>query len=329
MQQSNNIFKQFYRGETSTKQELQLLNEVTQNTDTRKALKAFDEHFDPFQYNERTEKSWQRFKKNHFENQLNRKKNNWFLSLSKYAAVFILAFVSFYITSDTLSLFSDSEIQYFETFVPKGQKTQLTLPDGSIVHLNSESTIRYASNFNKNNRDIELLNGEAYFTVTHNTDIPFDVKANDYTTRVHGTEFNVMAYKDFKRTETTLVNGKVEIRRNDKTVTFLKPGEKIIFDDEQRRFIQTSTDVDADIAWKNNQFVFKKIPFTELAKRLERWYDITIEFSDPALNEILYTGKFKNKETIWQVMDVIKATTPIDYKLKNRKLTINIRRKCQ
>jgi ferric-dicitrate binding protein FerR (iron transport regulator) len=83
-----------------------------------------------------------------------------------------------------------------------------------------------------------------------------------------------------------------------------------------------NADVQEEAAWKDNLFMFTDVKFEELCRRLERWYDVNITLADSELKEIKYTGNFRNEETIWQVLDIIKITTPIRYELKNRSLII-------
>jgi ferric-dicitrate binding protein FerR (iron transport regulator) len=75
-----------------------------------------------------------------------------------------------------------------------------------------------------------------------------------------------------------------------------------------------SADVESEIAWKDGEFIFRNIPFPELVKRLERWYDVKLNYTDEGLQKYTYTGRFKNQETIWQVLDALKLTSPIDYR---------------
>ena len=76
----------------------------------------------------------------------------------------------------------------------------------------------------------------------------------------------------------------------------------------------TESDVEVESSWKDGEFRYKEISFAELIRKLERWYDVTLAYSSPQLDEMQYTGNFKNQETIWQVLDGLKLTTPIDYK---------------
>lgn len=323
-QEQREIIEKFYAGKTSLDDELNLLSRVKTDNEFKLALNEFDNHYWPtHDDNLRMDSSWQKLKTRCFKS---KPKTFRLGNISKYAAVFLFAILSYHLALNYIFT-PAKQVQYFETYVPKGEKTHITLPDGSTVIINSESTLRYNSNYNISNREIELV-GEAYFKVNRNDGLPLDVVTNDYTTRVHGTAFNVMAYQDFSRTETTLVNGKVEILTADKQpLTMLEPGEKIIYFQEGGRFLRRKADIDLDISWKDNHFVFEDIAFSELAKRLERWYNVTIVFADRELQNVLYSGKFKNEETIWQVLDIIKTNTPIEYELEERRLTIKYRKK--
>jgi len=191
------------------------------------------------------------------------------------------------------------------------------------VWLNSESKLRYPANFSQKERWVEL-SGEAFFSVTRHGDQSFFVKTTDFNIRVTGTKFNVMAYEDFNRTEASLEEGRIELLSNSgkEKIAQLKPNQKIIFSKEKHEYTIVKSKPEIESSWKNNEFVFEDIEFSEFAKRLERWYNVEIIFADQELSKIRYTGKFKNKETIWQVLDIIKLTTNIEYTLNDRKLII-------
>lgn len=202
-----------------------------------------------------------------------------------------------------------AEVVWFETHVPRGEKSQLLLPDGSKVWVNSESDISYPSNFMDGNREVKLI-GEAYFEVAKLESKPFTVETNDYNIRVLGTKFNVMTYADFHRSETSLIEGKIEIQKGEQTISVV-PGETITYTDNQ--FSANETDVNHTTRWKDGIFDFDRITFMELTTRLERWYDVDIEIKNPELNKIVYSGVFKNEETIWQVLNTFELTLPIRY----------------
>ncbi|MGM0377618.1 MAG: FecR family protein, partial [Bacteroidota bacterium] len=164
------------------------------------------------------------------------------------------------------------------------------------------------------------------FEVEKNKNKPFVVETPHYDVMVKGTSFNIMAYEDINKTETSLVTGEVTIRnikngKHKKDIT-LKAGEKMIFNKEDHSLNIENANVEREMAWKNNLFMFSETKFEELCKRLERWYDVDVTVADEDLKEIRYTGKFRNEETIWQVLDIIKITTPIEYELEDRKVTI-------
>ncbi|MDP4205470.1 MAG: FecR domain-containing protein [Bacteroidota bacterium] len=312
------LFLRYYSGESTIEEENQILDRINSDPEIKKKFQMYD--FDYHSDLASTNDSWNNLDMKLLHPKKPNKIRLQLIQFARYAAIFILAFISYW----TFNKYSGPNLNnaFYKTIVPKGQKAQLELPDGSKVWINSESSLRYSANFNKDNREVEL-EGEAYFQVTHNNRQPFIVKTHDYKIKDIGTEFNVMAYSDFKRTETTLVKGNVEILNNASIhVCALKPGEKVSYDREKGSYSIDIRDTALETAWKDNIFVFEDIPFNELCTRLSRWYDVTVILKDKSLYDIRYTGKFKNKETIWQVLDIIKTTTTIDYNLNDRKLTI-------
>lgn len=243
----------------------------------------------------------------------------------RYAAVFLVGLLlSLFIGTRVADHFKEGSTQRWITAeTESGQKTKIILPDSSVVWLNSESTLSFPSDFESRKSRIVKLQGEAYFDVAKQGTSRFTVACLDYNIEVKGTKFNVMAYKDFERTETTLVEGAVNITRGNQNLT-LNPGERAVYSKsyltKSRALVRQAT------LWKDNKFYFDNIPLRELAKRLERWYDVKIILKDPSLKDIYYSGYFKNEETVWQVLDVIQMTTPILYE-RNQFREITIARK--
>lgn len=201
-----------------------------------------------------------------------------------------------------------------------GQKTKLVLPDSSSVWLNSDSRLSFSCDFEKQRKRIVHLEGEAFFDVAKQGRNRLIVQCEDYNVEVKGTKFNIMAYRDFDRTETTLVEGSVMIQKGTQHLQ-LNPGERAVasgaYLTRSRAKIRQAT------LWKENKFYFDNVAFTELARRLERWYNVEITLADRSLDDIYYSGYFKNEETVWQVLDVISLTTPITYEKKDfREITI-------
>lgn len=232
------------------------------------------------------------------------------LSFSRIAAMLLLALITgFFAAYFLLDRTSQNKVVWFETQVPRGEKSQLFLPDGSKVWVNSESSISYPSNFMDGNREVKLT-GEAYFEIAKLQNLPFIVETHDYNIRVTGTKFNVMAYSDFNRTETSLIEGKIEIQKGSQIIAVV-PGESLTFADNE--FSIKRNNATKTARWKDEVFDFDRITFKEMSIRLERWYDVDIEIKSPELNDIVYSGVFKNEETIWQVLNTFQLTLPIRY----------------
>jgi ferric-dicitrate binding protein FerR (iron transport regulator) len=233
------------------------------------------------------------------------------LTLSRVAAIILLALITgftvAYLVHDKMQ--ESKQVAWFETYVPRGEKSQLLLPDGSKVWLNSESSLSYPGNFMEGNKNVRLT-GEGYFEVAKQNGSTFTVATSDYDVIVHGTRFNVTAYHDFKRTETTLVEGSIEVRKNGRNIEVV-PGQTLRYDGDQ--FFLDRTDAQKAALWKDNIFDFDQITFRELVLRLERWYDVDIEIKNPDLNKTIYSGVFKNEETIDQVLNTLELTSPIRY----------------
>lgn len=200
--------------------------------------------------------------------------------------------------------------------VPLGSKSQVMLADSTLVYLNSGSELQYPPVFVGGKREVVLI-GEAFFEVKSDTTNPFTVKTNDYDIRVTGTQFNVSAYGDDLFSKVSLQEGQVGILfPGKKQLVDIKPGQQLYLNREEWKYQVADSDVEVESSWKDGEFRYKEISFPELIKRLERWYDVTLTYSSPQLNEMLYSGNFRNQETIWQVLDGLKLTTPIDYRKK-------------
>ncbi|TKG89867.1 FecR family protein [Puteibacter caeruleilacunae] len=244
--------------------------------------------------------------------QLPRRKFIW----SSIAAILIIGLVISNVYQYISNGSEEQEAWVFET--PRGQKSKVTLPDGSEVWLNAETKL-VAASFTAQQRVVEL-EGEAFFKVHHNKKAPFRVKTVDYDVEVLGTEFNVMAYDDFERTETALVNGSVKIIRGTQEM-LMKPGEKVVYNNN--KFIVGTFHKGTETGWVNDQFNFENVSFYELVRRLERWYDVDIQYNLEEFADTKFSGVFKNEETIWQVLDGLKLYLPITYKRTNmRKIDV-------
>lgn len=237
---------------------------------------------------------------------------------------------------------------FAQVYIPKGQKGQITLNDGTRIWLNSNSTLKYPSGFGNGSRKI-MLDGEAYLEVAKDPAHPFYIETTSVMLKVLGTSFNVKCYSHENTVETTLIEGLLEIMPGNsgisrlKKVT-LKPNEKAIFikrnqeisiaeldipkqkSNKVNRQIKKSpitiTQIESIISWKDNHLIFRDESFEEIAKKMESWYGVEIRIEDEKLKNYRFTGKFIYNETIDQVMEVISRTTPLEYSLNKNTLRI-------
>jgi transmembrane sensor len=238
-------------------------------------------------------------------------------SFLKYAAIFLLAF-----SMGSLSLYYVSKNQnaelsslYNTIEVPNGQRSQISLYDGTKVWLNSGTKFRYPVVFSKKSREV-FIEGEAFFDVAKDKKHPFVVNAGQLKVEVMGTRFNVYAYPEEGEFSTTLEEGSVNmINTSDSKGLILKPGEQVIFDRATDGFKKLEVNTELYTSWKENLLKFEDAPFDEVIKKMERWYDIKITI-DPAVNtKERYTMTIKT-ESLREMLTLLSKTTKINYEIK-------------
>lgn len=178
--------------------------------------------------------------------------------------------------------------------VPAGQRINMRLPDGTDVWINSRSSLEYPSVFTGKNRTVKL-EGEAYFEVTHNEKMPFVVNTHQGDIEVLGTSFNVEAYPIDNSFVTSLMEGSVKIKRNNRYFT-LKPDQLAYLKDGQF-FIEPITDYNP-YRWREGLICFKDESFTNIMRKFEKYYDIRIVNELPGIQSISYTGKFRQSDGV-------------------------------
>ncbi|MGQ7871337.1 FecR family protein [Sunxiuqinia sp. sy24] len=207
--------------------------------------------------------------------------------------------------------------------VPNGAKTEFELPDGSKVWLNGGSTISYAANFNRN-RAVELR-GEAFFDVAKSKNT-FSVETKSGSVEVLGTAFNVQAYEEGEFV-TTLERGRVEILNVKGTrLGTLEPGNQVQLIDNQ--FVKGQVDTQIYTSWKDGKLIFVRETFPETMRRLERWFNVDIQYSRADFEGLWFSGTIEN-ETISEVMDIIckVASVTYYYNSKERMIKVNALKK--
>ena len=205
--------------------------------------------------------------------------------------------------------------------VPYGKRFELQLSDGTNVHLNAGTSLRYPVRFIKSENRQVFLNGEAYFEVTKDTKHPFIVGSHDMSVKVLGTKFNMTSYKEDNKTYTVLVEGSVaassKIVAHDQVI--LKPGHRAYF--EKNHLKVEVIEVKKYIAWVSGELMFIDDSFGVIANKLERKYNVAIVNNYEELNDIMITATFK-EENIDQVLKTFQTYKPFNYTIVNNVITI-------
>lgn len=201
--------------------------------------------------------------------------------------------------------------------IPYGARTQMQMPDGSKVWLNSGSTIKFSNDFSKN-REVEL-EGEAFFEVVKSK-VPFNVHTDYGEVKVLGTAFNVDAYPN-EGFSATLERGVIEFSASFDKKQVLEPGEQVKIVED--KIVKECVDTEVFTSWKKGRLVFKREPFPAMIKRLERWYNVTIEFSDNDFEGLWFSGIIEG-ESINEVMEMICKSAPVNYDYDSQTRIIHI-----
>jgi ferric-dicitrate binding protein FerR (iron transport regulator) len=282
-------------------------------------------------------------------------KTYWYQKWQSYtaiAALFLFAFFGFnYLNKKEVTVELDKHFN--EITVKLGTKTKVQLPDGSHVWVNSDSKLTYAETFSGPTRDI-YLEGEAYFDVVKDAKHPFIVHTSGIDIKVLGTAFNVKAYKAEPTIEATLVHGLIEVTKTNQpeaSKILLHPHEKLIFDKKaneqsvikpgmnaaesaiaQDKPINPSITITplsktlADSAlietsWVYNRLSFEEEKFEDLAKKIERWFNVEITINNNKIRSYRTTGSFEN-ETVDEALRELQYLVPFNYQINGRNIII-------
>ena len=209
-----------------------------------------------------------------------------------------------------------TEVKYNTLIVPRGGEFSLELADGTRVWLNTESKLRYPVAFTGEERRVEM-DGEVYFEVAKNREKPFVVTVNGVDIRVLGTSFNVSAYQE--DVVTTLVTGKVQLKKGDEQVVLL-PNQQAIWSDD--KFKVKQVDARNYVLWKEGIFYFEDVDLEMILDDMARWYNVTIFYVNPTLKKMKFSVEIKRYEDINEILRRIEQTKRVKFEIKDR--TINV-----
>ncbi|MCK9641374.1 MAG: FecR family protein [Prolixibacteraceae bacterium] len=207
--------------------------------------------------------------------------------------------------------------------VPKGKRSSLTFADGTRLFLNSGSQVIYPVTFSNKSREI-YIRGEAYLEVAHNAGWPFIVKTDHLSVKVLGTEFNIKSYPDETSSSIVLVKGSIQaIVKSQKTM--MKESELFTLDNTTEKFSLGNSNVLEYTSWKDGWMYCTNESIDNIARKLSRYYDVNIQFSDNKVKEMTLTGKLDLKTECQEILNVISFIAPIDYKIIEGKIILSSR----
>ena len=246
----------------------------------------------------------------------------WFTRAAAILLIPVLVFLFYTLAQKEIETkeFANLATDSLEIVAPIGSRTIVQLSDGTEVHLNYGSRIKYPQKFSGNTREV-ILSGEGFFDVTHNPAKPFIVKTAKLNVKVLGTSFNVMAYPDKDEVEATLVKGKVVLEQNEgaqtKTIGSMVPGQHVSYNVKTGAVYSSQGNIEKYTSWKDGKLIFEDALITQVAEKLSRMFNVDIEVSDD-IKDYIYTVTFVD-EPLFQILDLMTIATPVTYDALPRK----------
>jgi transmembrane sensor len=208
-----------------------------------------------------------------------------------------------------------TEPVYNTVETPKGGEYEVTLPDGSHVWLNAATKLKFPASFkNRKERKVEI-DGEGYFEVAKNKELPFKVVSKGQEVEVTGTHFNVNSYVDEPATRTTLLEGRVQVNGQ-----VLVPGQQSILNAGSLKVVKA--DVEAETAWKDGEFVFSGDDLQGVMRKIARWYDVEVIYPAKLNNAGHFDGEFPRKNKLSVILKALESTGNLKFKIEGRRVTL-------
>lgn len=261
------------------------------------------------------DQAFERFRKRTGLDQSGRESYKWYRTWSVAAVAIVLlgliTVTAYWQGSRQIqSNFSDIVVE-----APLGSKTKLTLPDGSTVWLNAGSKMVYSQGFGVSDRRL-AFQGEGYFEVEKNDEMPFLVQTHDVNVTVVGTKFNFRNYPEDEEAVVELLEGKVALENQlkEEVVRYLSPNEKMVLHKATGEMDITSAKVKEATLWTENILLFDEDLLPDIVRKLERSYHVRIEIENEDLKQARFYGQFNQLEqNIYDVLDMLSETGKLKY----------------
>lgn len=216
--------------------------------------------------------------------------------------------------------FAAKEIPYLTVKTQRGEQKTVTLPDGSRIWLNAESSVTYPEQFTAlETRNIQLT-GEAFFDVARDEAKPFTIRSGDLVTTVLGTSFNIRDYPEDQTIAVTVATGKVKIesandQHQETASQLLVPGEQGVYNKQSASIAKTQVKLEKYLAWKGGTILLEGVSLKEATDILSRWYDAEFVFKNPALETCTIDGKFRNDKLV-NILENLRFLMGIEYRIE-------------
>jgi len=215
------------------------------------------------------------------------------------------------------------EVKYNTLLVPRGGEYRITLADGTKVHLNSASELRYPISFGSEGIREVFLKGEAYFEVAKNEKQPFYVNVGDIAVKQYGTLFNINAYQE-NSIRIVLVQGSVSVLTAGATEeTRMQVSQLAEYNTDTHSLSLKTVDVAPYIAWNEGKFIFENEDLGEIMTTLALWYDMNVYFEGEELKNLRFTGSLERSVSIEYFFKAIEFSTEVRINVSGNKVYIN------
>jgi len=210
-----------------------------------------------------------------------------------------------------------SDITWVDIKAPAWTRVQFSLPDGSTGWLNISSSLKYHSNFTKERKII--LDGEAFFNVKTDPEIPFVVSTNEINVTASGTKFNIASYGNEKNVEVVLEEGKVIVSNKEMTSSYImNPNDLVVYEKSINHLSKEVVEPQKYVSWTEGKLVFRNDPIDVIARRLGRWYNVDVEIRGNNSEDLRLRATFVD-ENLEEVLYFLKRALNVDYKIINGK----------
>jgi ferric-dicitrate binding protein FerR (iron transport regulator) len=308
----------YFRGEITSLEEKELYAWVKEDDQNLKTLHEWEEEWKSTESSE-TDEKWSKMmgriavREALEEGELRLKKRTprWPYAI---AAAIAAAVISIF------TLKPEPEQQWYAMEAPAGEKCRVTLPDSSVVWLNSGSKLSMQTTFNRKTRIVHL-EGEGYFDVTHDDTRPFNVLCGDVTVQVKGTRFNVSSYPGERFVSASVIEGHVVLSHGTSSIDLFE-GQSADYDILARSFSRTTESPQDACAWTESRFIYNNITLYELTEKLSRAYAVRFHFDTARPLDYRFSISLQNNETLPEILSALERLIPVHTRIEGTDIYI-------